>query len=572
VLNLIGVLIMNFLSNLSISKKLLFGFGIMIFLILFLGLNSYRSISNINRDLDEIFSVRMVANNLLLEIDRDLQQMLVAERSMIFSNTKSEQFKQLVNDYNTNFSQAQKRWSKYKDIKGLSTEEKEIVNIYNKAHAAWQPVSRRVVDGRIEDTRAGRRLALDLTLGEASKMFENMRDQIDKLTELTQNYASQDHENSARVVNSAIATTAVMMSAGILFGLLAAFLTGRAITKPINNAIAGLKDVAEGEGDLTKRLAIVSKDEIGELAKWFNIFIEKLQKIIGQVSANTQSINDSSNELATISSGLSKNSAETSQRSDNVAVAAEEMTANLNNVAAAMEESATNTSMVASSAEEMTATINEIASNSEKAHAISREAVIKAEKTSVKMDTLGQAAQAIGKITETITEISEQTNLLALNATIEAARAGEAGKGFAVVANEIKELAKQTADATLNIKGQIDEVQSTTATTVTDINEITKVINSVNEIISTISTAVTEQLSATEEIASNISQASLGIGEVNENVNQSTTVAGSISEDIAGVNHASNDIAKSSNNVKLSADDLQKLALELSQLVGSFKT
>ncbi len=563
---------MNFLSNLSVRKKLLFGFGIMILIVLLLGLSSYRSIRNIDHDLEDIFSVRMVANNLLLEIDRDLQQMLVAERSMIFSNAKSEKFKNLVDDYNTNSIQVGERWSKYKNIQGLSVEEKGIIDIYDKAHAAWQPVSKRVVDGRIEDTRAGRRLALDLTLGEASKMFESMRGQIDQLTELTQNYASQDHDNSTRVVNNAIVTTAAMVFAGILFGLLAAYFTGRAITKPINNAIAGLKDVAEGEGDLTKRLAIESKDEIGEMATWFNIFIERLQKIIGQVSANTQSINNSSEELATISSGLSTNSKETSQRSDNVAVAAEEMTANLNNVAAAMEESATNTAMVASAAEEMNATINEIASNSEKAHGISGEAVTKAEKASVKMDTLGQAAQAIGKVTETITEISEQTNLLALNATIEAARAGEAGKGFAVVANEIKELAKQTADATLNIKGQIDEVQSTTSTTVTDINEITKVINSVNEIISTISTAVTEQLSATEEIASNISQASLGIGEVNENVNQSTAVAGSISEDIAGVNQASNDIAKSSNNVKLSADDLQKLALELSKLVGSFKT
>ncbi len=563
---------MNFLSNLSVRKKLLFGFGIMILIVLLLGLSSYRSIRNIDHDLEDIFSVRMVANNLLLEIDRDLQQMLVAERSMIFSNAKSEKFKKLVDDYNTNSIQVGERWSKYKNIQGLSVEEKGIIDIYDKAHAAWQPVSKRVVDGRIEDTRAGRRLALDLTLGEASKMFESMRGQIDQLTELTQNYASQDHDNSTRVVNNAIVTTAAMVFAGILFGLLAAYFTGRAITKPINNAIAGLKDVAEGEGDLTKRLAIESKDEIGEMATWFNIFIERLQKIIGQVSANTQSINNSSEELATISSGLSTNSKETSQRSDNVAVAAEEMTANLNNVAAAMEESATNTAMVASAAEEMNATINEIASNSEKAHGISGEAVTKAEKASVKMDTLGQAAQAIGKVTETITEISEQTNLLALNATIEAARAGEAGKGFAVVANEIKELAKQTADATLNIKGQIDEVQSTTSTTVTDINEITKVINSVNEIISTISTAVTEQLSATEEIASNISQASLGIGEVNENVNQSTAVAGSISEDIAGVNQASNDIAKSSNNVKLSADDLQKLALELSKLVGSFKT
>ena len=108
-------------------------------------------------------------------------------------------------------------------------------------------------------------------------------------------------------------------------------------------------------------------------------------------------------------------------RADNVAAAAEEMSANLNNVAAAMEESATNTSMVATAAEEMTATINEIAQNAEKARGIADQAVHKAGDASGQMDVLGKAAIGIGKVVETITEISEQVNLLALNATIEAA-------------------------------------------------------------------------------------------------------------------------------------------------------
>lgn len=124
-----------------------------------------------------------------------------------------------------------------------------------------------------------------------------------------------------------------------------------------------------------------------------------------------------------------------------------------------MEEATTNINMIASAAEEMTATIAEIAQNSEKGNAIVGRAVSQAQVVSAKVGELGHAAQQIGKVTETITEISEQTNLLALNATIEAARAGEAGKGFAVVANEIKELAKQTALATEEIKSQISSIQ-----------------------------------------------------------------------------------------------------------------
>ncbi|MDR2551034.1 MAG: methyl-accepting chemotaxis protein [Desulfobulbus sp.] len=348
-------------------------------------------------------------------------------------------------------------------------------------------------------------------------------------------------------------------------------LFSRSITVPLKRAVAGLTDIAQGEGDLTMRLRVNSKDEIGELAHWFNLFIEKLQGIVKRIAENTSSIDTSANDLARVSGDLSGNSEDTSRRADSVAAAAEEMTVNLNNVAAAMEQSTTNTSMVASAAEEMTATIGEIANNAQKAHAISLAAVEQANSTSAKMAELGKAAQAIGKVTEAITEISEQTNLLALNATIEAARAGDAGKGFAVVANEIKELAKQTASATLDIKNQIGEMQSTTGTTVEEINQISLVIHSINEIVAVISSSVAEQNAATQEIATNIAQASLGMSEVNENVSQSSTVAATITKDIVTVNTASSEISTGSQIVRNSSADLQRLAATLKEIVEGFK-
>ncbi|WP_163338973.1 methyl-accepting chemotaxis protein [Desulfopila sp. IMCC35008] len=344
-----------------------------------------------------------------------------------------------------------------------------------------------------------------------------------------------------------------------------------AIVKPLNNAVDGLKDIAEGEGDLTMRLQVTSKDEIGEMAHWFNTFIEKLQRIIKQISDNSKSVGDSSEQLSSISEELLTGAEDTSQRSTNVATSAEEMSANLNNVAAAMEESSTNANMVATAAEEMSSTINEIAENAEKARGVSSDAVSQANNASASMQELTEAAGKIGKVTEAITEISEQTNLLALNATIEAARAGEAGKGFAVVANEIKELAKQTAEATLDIKNLIDDVQNTSNTTSEGIVQISDVITGVNDIVSTIASAVEEQTAATQEIANNIAQASQGIQEVNENVNQSSSVATGISQDIAEVSSAAQDISKSSNDVKQSAQDLLARSQELNEIVGSFK-
>ena len=345
----------------------------------------------------------------------------------------------------------------------------------------------------------------------------------------------------------------------------------RKITIPIKNTAEMLKDIAQVEGDLTRRLKVETKDEVGEMAEWFNKFIDAIQKIIKDVSQNANQVRDASGELSEISKQMTSGAKQTSEKAHVVAAAGEEMSSNMNSVAAATEEAATNLNMVAAAAEQMIATINEIAQNSEKANNITDDAVVQTQSASGKVDELGSAAIEIGKVVETITEISEQVNLLALNATIEAARAGEAGRGFAVVANEIKDLAKQTAEATLEIKEKIGAIQGSTDATVTEIGQILKVINDVNDIVSTIATAVEEQSVTTKEIAENVVQASQGIQGVNENVAQSSIVAGDIAKDIAEVNQASGEINNSSSQVNMSAEALARLSETLNEMVGKFK-
>lgn len=363
---------------------------------------------------------------------------------------------------------------------------------------------------------------------------------------------------------------------GLCFALLVGIISPvyfsvRSVTKPINSTMVMLQDIAEGEGDLTKRLHSKYSDEIGELCHWFNSFIEKLQGIVKRITENSSLVAGSSSELASIARNLSASVEDVSQRAATVATASEQMSANLHGAAAAMEESATNTNMVASAAEEMTSTINSIAENVESASAISSRAVGQAQRATERMRELGDAAQKISKITETITEISEQTNLLALNATIEAARAGEAGKGFAVVANEIKDLAKQTAQATFHIKNQIDDVQQTTSSTVSEIVQISNVIGEINDLVGGIASAVDEQKSATKEIASNIAQASQGIQEVNENVNQCSVVAADIAKEITSVNFAVASISDNSKEVQSSSQDLLRMSTELNNIAASFQ-
>ncbi len=356
-----------------------------------------------------------------------------------------------------------------------------------------------------------------------------------------------------------------------IFMICLSWLIVRGITRPLRNMIDMVKNIAEGDGDLTKRLVISSKDEIGEMSGYFNQFVEKTQGIISSITSNVQTLTTSSSGLAEMSRQLSTTAKDTADMSGSAAAASEEMSTNFQSVSAAMEQSSSNVNKIASSTEEMTATVREIAESAEKARMITDAAVKQSQATSIKMNDLGESARKIGRVTEAITEISEQTNLLALNATIEAARAGEAGKGFAVVANEIKELARQTAAATVDIKNQINEMQKNSTTTVAEIREISEVIVEINNVINNIASSVEEQSAATSEIAGNIAQASLGIAEVNVNVAQSTAVVTDITRNVAEISNQSQQVGGVATQVQASAQGLSELSERLDLLVKKFK-
>jgi methyl-accepting chemotaxis protein len=399
--------------------------------------------------------------------------------------------------------------------------------------------------------------------------------ELDKISKSAQNggleilvQVRQSSEARAKTGSVINLVALICIIAGLL---LTSLFIVRTIIGPINNVVARVKDISEGDGDLTKRIDILKNDEIGALAGYFNEFLDKLQKMIGQVKDNSHSMDSAATQLSSVAIEMSEGSEETSNRSSTVAMAADEMNSNINTVAAAMEESSTNISMVASAAEEMSSTITDIAANAEQARTISENAVEKANDVSGKMKGLGEAAVGIGKVLETISEISEQVNLLALNATIEAARAGDAGKGFAVVANEIKDLAKGTSEAASEIRIRIETIQNSTDENIEGIAETSDVINNINKLINSIAVAVDEQSHTTQEMASNIAQAAQGIQEVNENVNQSSAVASEITQDIGIVDEAAEGMKKNSRQLKKNSEHLSVMAGELNTIVGEFK-
>ena len=379
------------------------------------------------------------------------------------------------------------------------------------------------------------------------------------------------HENMASRTSTAKMTSIVTVSATLLLMIGLSIVIVRTTIGPISNVVSRLKDIAEGDGDLTKRLVAANNDELGELATQFNTFVTKIQNTIKEVTENASMLHNSSETLSSIAEQLSHGVEQTSAKADTVSVASEEMSANMSSVAAAMEQASTNISLVTTATDQMTASINEIAQNTEKASSTTSEAVAQTNACSEQVSTLGIAAHEIGNVLETITEISEQVNLLALNATIEAARAGDAGKGFAVVANEIKELAKQTSDATMEIKSKVEGIQQSTQGTVSGIESISTIIDDVHDVVQTIATAIESQLETTNEIAENISQADIGLTEVNENVAQSSLVSGEIAQDITEVKNAAHQIDENSSEVKNNSLGMKDLAKKLNELVSTFK-
>ncbi|MBP7933729.1 MAG: Cache 3/Cache 2 fusion domain-containing protein [Phycisphaerae bacterium] len=390
---------------------------------------------------------------------------------------------------------------------------------------------------------------------------------IEEAMAIANNLAVEGNKNATATIKK-ISLSALAV---IVIGVFVSLATARRIANPMRRLALALQDIAQGEGDLTRRLEVKTKDEIGDVAHWFNVFLDKLQGIIKKISENAHTLAGASTELSSTATQLAGGAEETTAQSATVAAAAEEMSANMNTIAAAGDEMSTNVKTVAAAIEEMTASIGEVARNAEQAASVAENATQLANTSNQKIGQLGSAADAIGKVIEVIQDIAEQTNLLALNATIEAARAGDAGKGFAVVATEVKELAKQTAEATEDIRKRIGAIQSSTGEAVTSIAEITKVIGKVNEVSRTIASAVEEQSITTKEIAQNVAQTAAASSTVSQGVAQSATASQEITRNMVGVDTAAKQTAQGAAQTQAAGQELSKLAEELQSLVGQFK-
>ncbi|HCF6136411.1 TPA: methyl-accepting chemotaxis protein [Pseudomonas aeruginosa] len=240
-----------------------------------------------------------------------------------------------------------------------------------------------------------------------------------------------------------------------VLGLLVLWLSARGVTRPILGVAHMLRDIASGEGDLTQRLPHTGRDELGELAGWFNRFLDKLQPIIRDVKVSVRDARSTADQSAAISSQTSAGMQQQFREIDQVATASHEMTATAQDVA----RSAAQAADAARGADQ--ATRDGLALIDRTTQSIDS---LAANLTSAmgQVEQLASSSEEIGSVLEVIRAIAEQTNLLALNAAIEAARAGDAGRGFAVVADEVRNLARRTQDSVEQIRGVIEGLQQGT--------------------------------------------------------------------------------------------------------------
>jgi methyl-accepting chemotaxis protein len=364
--------------------------------------------------------------------------------------------------------------------------------------------------------------------------MKRLRASLDKTLEA-------DKQASQRAYTVSIWTMVAVTTIGIALSIGLSLVTLRSITGPLAQTI--LYSQAIARGDLSQRLRLQRRDEIGALVRAMDSMADGLQSTQQSISQTSQTLASSAQELTSVSQQMASNSEETSSQASVVSAAAEQVSKNVETVASAVEE--------------MGASIKEIAKNANEAARVATSGVKVAEKTNATVSKLGESSAEIGNVIKVITSIAQQTNLLALNATIEAARAGEAGKGFAVVANEVKELAKQTAKATEDIGRKIEAIQGDSKSAVVAIAQIGTIISQINDIQSTIASAVEEQTATTSEISRNVGEAALGSREIAQNV--------------MGVAQAARSTTEGAANTKAAADELSRLAVELQRLVTKFE-
>ena len=530
--------------QLTLRKKLGFGFGVILALMVLSGVLGYIKASALKQGQDTFVGLRVPTTQALEDLQRDLNQTGSKGRQACLAGNQSERWNEAKKAFDSAWDDVgvdistldslAPYWTYQANRDRLAEAEKQLVVLRQAEESAMKHASSGEHDAvaragnEITDNGVPPNEAIKKALGEIA-------DSNDKL--LLQETSKMEAQNRSMILTMLLTTLAA-----IAIGSFVAISLSRNIAGATQSVLAQAEAIAAG--DLTHDdLKVRSQDELGELTTAINKMSASLKSMIMAITENSLHIASASEELSNTSQQITANSEETSAQAKVVSDSAQQVSQNLQTVA--------------TGAEEMGVSIREIAKNATEAAKVATSAVKVAETTTATVSKLGESSNEIGQVIKVITSIAQQTNLLALNATIEAARAGEAGKGFAVVANEVKELAKETAKATEDISQKIEAIQGDTKAAVEAIAQISEVINQVNGISNTIATAVEEQNATTNEMARNVSEAANSSGEITSNIN--------------GVAQAAESTSRGAMDTQKASQQLVETSAELRRLVEQFK-
>jgi len=525
---------MELFRKMKIGSKLGLGFGAVLTLMIVLGIFSLVELSKLNGCVLDIGNNWMASVTDLSQLRYDTSKVRRYELNTFLQADKSPGIRQI----DTTISEIDKDEKTYEPT--ISSDQER--NVYQSFRAAWDKHVA-VKDRYVELLHQGKeKEAKDLLLSEGLSTFGAADKFLDDDVQLNNAGAIAAMKTSAEVYSAAHYLVIGLLLGAIVLGAGVAFTLARSISRAAIGMLDMIQEVADNNLAL-EDMEISSEDEVGQAGIALNRMKNNLHTMVHSMRGTAEQVAAASAQLSATSQQITANSEETTAQAKTVSDAGASVNTNLQTLS--------------SGAEEMNATIGEIAKNATEAARVAGEAVSAAEAANSTVNRLGESSAEIGKVVEVITSIAQQTNLLALNATIEAARAGEAGKGFAVVANEVKELAKQTAKATEEIKGKISVIQETTTGAVNAIGGIREVIDKISSISTTIATAVEEQSATTGEMARNVSEAARG--------------AATIASNISGVAQAAQDTSTNVGDAQKATEHLSGMASELRELVGQFK-